>query len=377
MSSDDEDDDYLKQLEEQKKEIYTRRGYTVKDLVRNLLMNISDQGPLSAGRSLHYMADLICSGGLPIFHKLCFDYAFDHIGLASPRIFVYLIRRFKELFELSSKLPGEAFNYHLEVQKITVEIVLILQNCPKRPKIKIPSVPVETHNNEQWLRSSLKASDKQAVKKVWDHSSDLVPLLNAGNEIIAACQEGAIEKALFWVKWLMEEDTIMKKLYGSGLSTQERGPPALPPKQRTSVGFFIICILAEMYKELAQRNLIRMHEEFQCLLDMYRSTDNRATQKRKMDCISLMILIVSEVPKWKVPAAPTLVKEVETITKAVGQANVFFKEILEFPPLDVPLPPKISGLTVHKKKKLEDGKKHKLDQQLGGLDKFTKDMLNL
>jgi hypothetical protein len=322
------------------------------------------------------MADLICSGGLPIYHKLCIDYAFDHIGLASPRIFVYLTRRFKELFELNAKLASELFNYHIEVQKITVEIALILQSCPKRPKVKIPSVPYETHTDENWLRNVLTTSDRAAVRKVWDHSSDQSQLLLAGNEIVGACQEGAIERALFWVKWLMEEDTYMRKLYGSGLSTQERGPAGLPVKQRTQSGFYVIAILAETYKELAQRNLVRMHEEFQCLLDMYRATDQRATQKRKMDCIALMIQIIAEVPKWKVPAAPSLVRDLEEISKAVHQAHVFYKEILSFPPLDVPIPPKISGLmSSGKKKKMEDSKKEKLDHQLGGMDQFTKHML--
>ena len=89
------------------------------------------------------------------------------------------------------------------------------QSCPKKTKPKIPSVPPATHENEEWLRSALRTTDKAAVRKVWQRNSDLEPMLHAGNEMVYAITEGASERALFWVRWLMDEDMIIRKKYNS------------------------------------------------------------------------------------------------------------------------------------------------------------------
>jgi hypothetical protein len=311
---------------------------------------------------------MITSGGLQLWQKLIWDYAYDHIGIASPRIFHYLFKKCRELNEWSVKLQFDSFCKKQEVQQLTAEVVLILQGCPKKTKQKIPSVPYDTHENEQWLRSVLRSSTKLAVKKVWQRSSDMDAMLHAGNEMVYAITEGATERALFWVKWLLEEDAIYKKKFGTGLTTMERGPPHLPPKQKTSVGFYIINVLAEVYKEFAEKGMMRMHEEFQALLDIYRSTDFRISQRRKMDTIGVMVNLLTDVPKWKIPAAPSLVPDSIALNRATSQVEAFFREVLMLPLPSKPLPAKVGAL---KKKKAKDPSKHDiLEKQLSLADKM-------
>jgi hypothetical protein len=84
------------QQQEEDSEYKTRKGYYLKDLARSFVQALGETGSAAAsGRLLHYTADFICSGGFPLWQRLCWDYAFDHIGIASPRIFYYLNRRFK------------------------------------------------------------------------------------------------------------------------------------------------------------------------------------------------------------------------------------------------------------------------------------------
>lgn len=352
--------------EEKEQEITSRRGYLLKDLARSFVQNLGDTGSIASGKLLHFTADMITSGGLLLWEKLCWEYAYDHIGVASPRIFHFLLRKFKDIKEKSVKLSFDLFCRSTEVQQQVSEIALILQNCPKKTKPKMPSVPSATHENENWLRSVLRTTDKASVRKVWQRNTDLEPMLHAGNEMVFAITEGATERALFWVKWLLEEDAIIKKKYGSGLTTSERGPAHLKPAQKISVGYYIIAILAEVYKEFAEKGMVRMHEEFQALLDLYRSWDPRNTQKRKMDTLVLMVQILTDVPKWKVPAAPSLVSDPTKLERMVSQAETFFREVLTLPLPNKLLPPTVTGLK--QKKVKEPSKEDKLKKQLEMID---------
>lgn len=365
-------DDYY---EEPQNQITSRKGYILKDLARAFLQCLGETGPVASGKLIHFTADMVTSGGLQLWQKLCWDYAYDHIGVASPRIFHFLFRKFRELNELSAKIPFETFCRKKEIQEQFAEIVLILQDCPKKTKPKIPSIPPDTHENEDWLRAVLRTTDKMSVRKVFQRNADLEPMLHAGNEMVYAIQEGATERALFWTKWLLEEDAIIKKKFGTGLTTIERGPAHLKPVQKTSVGYYIIAILAEVYKEFAEKGMIRMHEEFQALLDIYRSTDFRLTQRKKIDTIAVMIQILTDVPKWKVPAAPSLVPDLTKLQRAVSQAEGFFREVLVFPLPSKLLPPTVTGL---KQKKIkEPSKEEKLQQKLAMIDEMTKKFYKL
>lgn len=345
---------------------YSRKGYALKDLARSFLQVLGETGPVSSGQLLHYTADLICSGGFDLWQTLCWDYAFTHVGIASPRIFVYLKKKFRELKELNEKLPFTSFINSTQVQQGTFEASLILQGCPKRPKVKMPMVPHDTHENETWFLSNARSSERAAVRKAWDRSHDLEQLLQGGNEMVTAVMDGALEKALFWVRWLQEEDILMVKKLGGGLSTFERGPPHLNPKQRKNPAFFLCSVAAEVYKEYAAKGMVRLHEEFQTLLDLYRCPDKLFGAARRQDALILMIQIITEVPRWKVPAAPSLVKDPIVLGRAIGQAELFYKEIMAYPLPTRPLPSRVTA--IGKKKVVVTTKEDVLAHHLAHLD---------
>lgn len=361
--------------EDLEKEIISRRGYKLKDLANAFLQCLGEAGPVASGKLMHYTADMITSGGLLLWEKLCWDYAYDHIGVASPRIFHFIVRKFREINELSAKMQFDAFCKKKDIQEQLVEIVLILQDCPKKTKPKIPTVVPDTHENDQWLRSVLRTTDKLVVRKVWQRNGDLEQMLHAGNEMVYAITEGATERAIFWAKWLLEEDAIIKKKFGSGLTTLERGPAYLKPQQKTSVGFYIIAVLAEVYKEFAEKGMIRMHEEFQALLDIYRSADFKITQRKKLDTIGIMIQILTDVPKWKVPAAPSLVPDPTKLQRCVSQSESFFKEVMMLPIPKKLLPSNVTGLK--QKKTKGPSKQDELEHRLAMIDEVTRNFLKI
>lgn len=370
--------------------IYSRRGYNARELIHSFSVNLLDTGPLASGKLLHYTADLICSGGLELLRKLCWDFAFDHIGVAQPKIFVFLRRRLMDLFTAWAKQNQDVFLYSVENQRSMAEMVLVLQACPRRTKPKIPVVSKDTHENDMWLRSSLRATEKESVRKIFKQGVDQHQMYHAANEIIHATQEGATERALWWLRWLFEEDAAVRQRNKVGLTTLERGTSGgsggRSTKKKSFIGAYIAVVLAECYKELAVKNLIRLHEEFQCLLDLSRTgAEVGLTPKRQTDCLAQMIQILAEIPRWKNPSAPPLLTLTSGLTpqsgiqtsgtddiilrKAVGQAEIFWREILALPALTQPLPAAMKAKAAEVAKKKKNGKGDVSDK-MSQMDEF-------
>lgn len=314
--------------------IRTRCGYAIADAIHSFKMCLEQSGSVAAGKCLHYSADLITSGAFDYWQKILWDFAFEHVGIASPRIFSFLNRRFQELEAIWAKLPAEAFYKSVENQKLVAECVLVLRSCPRKPPLKMPRVPPETHSNE-WVQQSLGTGDVSlpiAVTRVYKAESDLMIVRKVAKEFVVACEQGATEKAFFWLKWLFEEESFLKKEKQRGLCLLERGPSDWPSKARAHVGFFFADLLAEIYKDLMGKGLLRMNEEFAGLLYLYRVPNKKLSQRRRLDALCLCIQILCEAPKWKVPAAPTLVADPVSLERAKGHAPHFFNEVLAYAP---------------------------------------------
>jgi hypothetical protein len=358
QESDDEPDDIISALTATQKEeiVRTRSGYIAADVVRGLYQVMTDNGAIAGGRLLHYTADLVCSGGFQIWERFLYDFALEHIGIASPRIFIYLSKRLADLGAYSRSLPDEDMWRMAAYQKKVAEIALVMKDCPRRGKPKIPRIDAATHRNSAWLQGFVKSTASKAVAKVWKQREDMDVLYIAATEMAAAIADGATEKALYWLKWLMEEEVAYKREFaaqasqGAGskkaasaaaanvaLSMVERGPAGLKTNKRLHVGYFIAEVLAEIYKDIAMQGHIKMHEEFQALINLYRSTTAGLTARRKIDILCLMTQICAEVPRWKVAAAPVLVRDSIVLQRMTDQAPTFFSEVLQHPALTKPL----------------------------------------
>jgi hypothetical protein len=332
---DEDDQDELLKI------IRTRSGYILNDSARAIDLNLSLQGTEATGKLFHYAADLVASGGKDLFGRLCYEHAIDHIGMASPRIFHYLRGRIQELDRDAATQTTDAFNENPQVQRRIGEMCLVMQLCPRRPKVKIPVIDSKTHRNDDWLRSVLRAPESMAVKKVYSPISDQRQLYHSANEMVAAIGGGELERAIFWMKWLLEEDALVRKEFkGPGLSTLDRGPPG--GKGKNNCGFFLANVLAEAYKELAGRGLIKMNEEAQTLLDLYRTADKRLTARRRTELLYIFLQMLTEVPRLRVQSAPPLVKDPVALGRAVEQMPLFFKEVLVYPPVAKVIPASVS-----------------------------------
>ena len=314
-------------------EIRTRCGYIPNESLRSFEKALCQTGVVAAGRALHFGADVACSGGLDCLIRSLWEYAICHIGIASPRIFVYLKRRAEEIQAMMRTLPDEQA-YRMEEFQIRVgEMVLTLREAPARTVTAWPKVGPETHV-EGWLRTVATAPETEVVRRVWKAGGDMDVLRIVGAEICKAVGDGSTEKALFWVKWLFEEEVrIKKEVRGGTLTTVDRGGgTGKGGAGGKGVGFFVLGLYAETYKELMARGTVRMHEEFQTLLDLWRNGDKRVQGGAKKQILTVLTQILCEVPRWKVPAAPALIKDPVALTTTIRQVPQFFREVLAYDP---------------------------------------------
>jgi hypothetical protein len=306
----------------------TRCGYKPGDSLRAYEAALLESGAVATGRALHFSADILCSGGYDVWVRSLWEFAIDHVGVSSPRIFVYLKKRIFELDELFKKFPDEQLYNTEEFHTRAGEIVMVLREVPRRPKLQWPKVGPETHLTG-WLRNVAAATETAALLRVWKGEGDTTLLRVAGSELLKAITDGSLEKTLFWVKWLFEEEAnIRKETKGASLTTITRGPT-----DSKDVGHYITALFAETYKEMASKSMIRMAEEFQVLIDLWRGADSRISPGCRKKIIGIMAQILCEVPRWKVAAAPALIKDPVQVSRAVSQSGKFFREVLAHQPV--------------------------------------------
>jgi hypothetical protein len=145
--------------------------------------------------------------------------------------------------------------------------------------------------------------------------------------------------------------------------------------QKTDVGLYFIGVLIEIYKELAEKQLVRMHEEVSEIARLWKSGEKRMASSNKKDLIALLVTICCEVPRWKVPAAPPLTQDPTRLARAVSQVPGFFQEVLAFKPLPLNSQLKPKMMQTPKKKK-EEVKTNPMEDHLSAYDAAMEAYLN-
>ena len=354
---------------EEKPIVRTRYGYDARDCVRSLQEMLSQTGPAATAKALHYSADILCSGGFEIWIRMIWSFVFQHVHLTSLRIFVYLQEQTSYMEDRMNCLDMELLYRDPEFQQKAAEIILIVQTLPKQSKIVWPKVPEETHD-PTWIQTIPAPKESEAVRKVWEAQHDQPILRFVGNQILTACEEVNIEKALYWLKWVLDEDKRLRSMNnGYTMTTNRRSGSGSMKSDKNEIGYYVAAILAEAYKDLARRGIIRMHEEYQALLNLWKGKQKRLSSRQRQECLAIMITVISEVPRWKVPGAQPLIKDPIVMTRAVQQSVRFFQEVIVKPPVTGILPRDITG-TVKKKKKAGE-KGNNMEDQMRLMDEMV------
>lgn len=318
---------------EPSEKLLTRSGYDPHETRKALEKILTQNGALATGKALHYVADIVLSGGIDVVLQILWDYSIFHIGIASPRIFIYLRTRVKDIRDILKRLPDEQAYATEEFQVRLAELILVIREAPTKTPLTWPKGGAETHT-DGWLRAAAGATETAALRKVWRAEGDSPTLRTAGAELCKAISDGSSHKALFWIQWLLEEEIrVRKDVKGGNLTTIDRGIAGQGnARTRPGTGLFMVTLFGEIYKEFATKQLVRMHDEFQTLINIYREGDAYIQGRSRKQLLGLMAQILCEVPRWKIPAAPSLIKDPVAMSQAIRQSPRFFKEVLAYDP---------------------------------------------
>jgi hypothetical protein len=318
--------------EEKEPECLSRCGYKPGESLRAFEHALSESGAIATGKAFHFSADILCSGGYVSWVRCIWNFVIQSVGIASPRIFIYLLKRFQDLDQLSDKYPDETLWNNDAYQKQVAELIMVVREAPRRSKITWPKVGSETHGSQTgWLKAVATATEPAVVRRVWKVDGDLPTLRIVGSELTKAIGEGATQKCLFWIRWLLEEEVLLRKETKGSLTTVNRSFGK--GKGKHDVGNFVVALYIEIYNEYAEKGMIRMNEEFQGLLQLWGGDDARVTGSQRKQILGIMTQILCEVPRWKIPAAPPLIRDPIFVSRAVGQVPKFFHEVLAYPSL--------------------------------------------
>ena len=346
----------------------TRCGYKPSEAIHAFEQNLCDSGGMAIGKCLHFGIDLICSGGLHTFFKIIWEHALNHINIASVRVFMYLKKRMLEVDELVRTYPDETLYNNKDFQSKICEIILIIHDAPRHPKLSWPKVGPETHDGN-WIKTATGDTSSEIVRKIWKPDGDMLILRLVGNEICKSLAEHSLERVLFWMKWLYEEESKLKKEHKkASLSTVDRGG-------KNEVSYYFLSLFGEFYKELARKDAIRMHEEFLAIIEIFKMNDQRLTTAFKKNLLGMCARILCEVPRWKIPAANPLIKDPLVLGRAVQQSPKFFLEVLQYPSITSGNLQKL----LKKKGKAEikkDTKKLTMEEQFAVFDKAMEDYMS-
>jgi hypothetical protein len=312
----------------------TRCGYVPNEVLQSFEKTLGESGSPATAKVLHFAADIVCSGGIDSLLRSLWNYALVHIGIASPRIFVYMIQRIKEIESILKTLPDQMAYSNETLQLRIGELIVVIRHAPTKTLLQWPKVGQETHT-ESWLRaiSTDPVTETTLLKNVWIPGHDSAILRVAGANLSKAIADSSTEKALFWVKWLFEHETLLQRSQkGATLSNFERGPATLGSRQRKSVSFFILHLYSELYKEFAAKQTLRMNEEFQTLIEICKDAPKGIGTGAKKQIFTILTQILTEVPKWKIPAAAQLIQDPVYISNIVKTIPKFFQEVLSYDP---------------------------------------------
>jgi hypothetical protein len=112
-----------------------------------------------------------------------------------------------------------------------------------------------------------------------------------------------------------------------------------------------------------------MHEEFLNIVEIFKLNDVRFATSFKKNLLGLMARILCEVPRWKIPAANSLIKDHVVLSRAVEQTPKFFMEVLQYPSVSSGNLQKLLKKKGKEENAKQDKKKLSMEEQFAAFDK--------
>jgi hypothetical protein len=166
-------------------------------------------------RTLHWVAELVCSGHFMEIWEVILYYFGKHIHLGNPRLTVYLENRFtifRNILTQTNYTSELQIRNNTNIRKLFAEVICLLSFSPRKHSFE----PVKINSVEEFditqMTERLFAPNITFVEPIFK-KDDPKELYIAINEFAFAispeCKD--LIKACYWIEWVVEFDLICTK----------------------------------------------------------------------------------------------------------------------------------------------------------------------
>lgn len=164
-------------------------------------------------QAVYWSAELLCSGHQGELWEVLSIYACKQIGLACPKLAMYLRMRLDNFTAIEKKERLESvleFRNSAAVRKLFAEISCILAFAPKRPTFEYTRIQrAEEFDLDTWT-DRLRAPDMEFVGETF-REEDPREMFIPCNEFAYCIAQRDVISACYWIEWVLEFDTLCRR----------------------------------------------------------------------------------------------------------------------------------------------------------------------
>lgn len=253
--------------------------------------------------ALHWVLQLFLSGIInPLWSKLLV-FASKNINLYNPKLpeFIYNKNQQWETIVDNNKFTKEnvlLLRNHPSVRLLLAELVTVLVLSKKR---KINTLP-KIHKNDFIIdnfKSKLEAKNSNLIDTIII-DGDPSEIKIAINEMAFHIHNRNINKALYWLNWILEWEKINSKKYGK-YECGSRSTEGIDSKYFKDVVWLIWSVInkiSQLKSSIGINN--EWHKQIQCLWKLYTHKFTPSTRSKKQNYIIWSILYITETTDYTI-----------------------------------------------------------------------------
>uniref|UniRef100_A0A6C0C5M2 Uncharacterized protein n=1 Tax=viral metagenome TaxID=1070528 RepID=A0A6C0C5M2_9ZZZZ len=287
--------------------------------VRKQLLKSLGEGKIEP--ACYWSIEFICAGQYAILWEIILEFTGRHIHLGNPKLPIYIQSRYEVFKDIitSGYLDNELkMRNSPKIRQLFAEIMSIL--CQSRKKHPFSKVKFDKADfNMTNLAERLKAPDVSYGTKIFmteDQNIFFVAINELGYHLSKDNYNGAM--GCYWVEWLLEYETLIKKLKQKVICGRRSHIP-VNNKDQTDIVWMIWDIL--LYE--AKNKSIGHVKIVKALLDIFCLRWSSGLKKRRRWLIYFAISLITENFNEKIP----LFTNKEQISHIKDKINVIYRQV--------------------------------------------------
>ena len=255
--------------------------------------------------ALHWSLQLFLSGIINSLWSKLITFAFKNINIYNPKLPEFIYNKNEQWRSIIDNPKFSKDNVlllrnHPTVRLLLAELVTVLVLSKKKKLNQLPTIK----KNEfiiDIFKSKLEAKDTRLVDNIII-DGDPSEIRIAINEMAYHIYNKHTNKALYWLNWIIEWEKINSKKYGK-YECANRPIEGIDSKYYKDVVWFIWATIEKMrqLKSVVGISVSECDRQIQYLWKLYLHKFTPAARSKKMNCIILSIIYLTELVDYNIP----------------------------------------------------------------------------